>query len=90
MQGAVKTGTLQVTWKDGGKAFEYVRDGKTWRFDIASKKTTEVAAAAAPAEPGGHARRPGRRADRPAAGSSPRPCRPTRSSRPSTATATSG
>ena len=53
MQGAVKMGALQVTWKDGGKAFEYVRDGKTWRFDIASKKTTEVVGAAAPVEPGG-------------------------------------
>jgi dipeptidyl-peptidase-4 len=52
MQGAFKTGALNVTWKDGGKAFEYVRDGKTWRFDIASKKTTEVQGAAAPA-PGG-------------------------------------
>jgi len=52
MAGAFKTGALIVTWKDGGKAFEYLRDGKTWRYDIASKKTTEVAGAAAPA-PGG-------------------------------------
>ena len=53
MQGSIKMGTLQATWKDGGKAFEYVRDGKTWRFDIATKKTTEVTGAAAPAAPGG-------------------------------------
>jgi len=53
MQGAVKMGTLQATWKDGGKAFEYARDGKTWRFDIATRKTTEVVGATAPAEPGG-------------------------------------
>ena len=52
MQGAVKSGALQVTWKDGGKSFEYARDGKTWHFDIASKKATEVPGAAAP-EPGG-------------------------------------
>ncbi len=52
MLGAFKSGALQVTWKDGGKAFEYPRDGKVWRFDIASKKAAEVPGTAAP-EPGG-------------------------------------
>jgi dipeptidyl-peptidase-4 len=54
MQGALKSGALQITWKDDGKAFEYVRDGKTWRFDIASKKTIELgeAAPAAGGRPG--------------------------------------
>ena len=53
MQGAAKLGTLRVTWKDGGKAFEYAKDGKSYRFDIASKKTTEIGAAAAPTKPEG-------------------------------------
>jgi dipeptidyl-peptidase-4 len=53
MQGAFKSGALQVTWKDGGKAFEYVRDGKTWRFDIAAKKATEVTGAKPPADQAG-------------------------------------
>jgi len=52
LQGAFKSGAIQVTWKDGGKAFEYVRDGKTWRFDIASKKLSEVPGAVAPEQGG--------------------------------------
>jgi dipeptidyl-peptidase 4 len=46
MAGAVKPGALNVTWKDGGKAFEYPKDGKTFRYDLATKQTTEVAASA--------------------------------------------
>ena len=49
MQGAVKSGALNVTWKDGGKAFEYAKDGKTYRYDVATKQTTEIATDAAPA-----------------------------------------
>ena len=40
--GSVKSGTLSVTWKDGGKAFEYRKDGKTLRYDIATGKTEEA------------------------------------------------
>ena len=53
---AVKMGALSVTWKDGGKAFEYTQDGKTYRFDIAKKATTELPATEpATAAPGGRA-----------------------------------
>ncbi len=52
-QGAFKSGALMATWKDGGKAFEYARDGKTWRFDVGTKKTTEVQGAAPAGPPGG-------------------------------------
>ena len=53
---AVKMGNLQVAWKDGGKAFEYTKDGKTWRYDLATKAATELPAAdAAPASPAGRA-----------------------------------
>ncbi len=51
---AIRMGNLSVAWKDGGKAFEYTKDGKTWRFDIATKAATELQGAeAAPAAPGG-------------------------------------
>ncbi|MEW6127556.1 MAG: DPP IV N-terminal domain-containing protein [Acidobacteriota bacterium] len=40
--GSVKTGALQVAWKDGGKAFEYRKDGKLFRYDIATKQATEA------------------------------------------------
>ncbi|MFO7693003.1 MAG: DPP IV N-terminal domain-containing protein [Vicinamibacterales bacterium] len=51
---AIKMGNLSVAWKDGGRAFEYTKDGKTWRFDIAARAATELPAGeAAPAAPGG-------------------------------------
>ncbi len=41
--GAVKLGSLSVTWMDGGKAFEYEKDGKTWHYDVTSRTVAEVA-----------------------------------------------
>ncbi|MBE3110056.1 MAG: DPP IV N-terminal domain-containing protein [Acidobacteria bacterium] len=52
LNGAVKTGQLVVTWKDEGKTFEWVRDGKLYRYEIATKKVAEVGDAPAPAGPG--------------------------------------
>jgi dipeptidyl-peptidase 4 len=40
--GSVKPGTLVVKWADGGKAFFYPKDGKTYRYDIATKASTEA------------------------------------------------
>ena len=42
INGSVKRGTLFVTWKDGGKAFEYSKDGKRYRFDVEAGKAEEV------------------------------------------------
>jgi len=39
--GSVKSGALAVTWKDD-TTFEYNRDGKLWRYDVAAKKATEA------------------------------------------------
>ncbi len=39
--GAVKTGALSATWT-GPLTFEYTRDNKRFRFDVAKKATTEV------------------------------------------------
>src|SRR5438876_6138355 len=33
--GSVKLGSLAVTWRDGGKAFEYEYNGNAYRYDIA-------------------------------------------------------
>lgn len=55
---AVKSGALNVTWKDG-QTFEYVRDGKRHRYDVATKSATEIAAAASSQEPGGRGGRGG-------------------------------
>lgn len=40
--GAVKPGTLQVKWLEGGKAFEYQKEGKTYRYDIAARQSAET------------------------------------------------
>lgn len=42
LAGTVKRGTLIVSWKDEGKAFEYSKDGKRYRYDIATQKAEEV------------------------------------------------
>ncbi len=46
-QGAVTLGSLNVTWKDA-TTFEYPKDGKVYRFDVATRSTSEVLAAADP------------------------------------------
>src|SRR5436190_13670909 len=38
------SGALSVTWTNDGKAFEYSRDGKRWRYDIAAGAATELGA----------------------------------------------
>ena len=52
--GSVKPGMLQVKWLDGGKAFEFRRDGKTFRYDVATKTSAEAepSPAAGPAPTG--------------------------------------
>ena len=54
---AVKSGALAVTWKDGN-TFEYVRDGKLYRYDVAAR--TAVEAGVPPADAGGRGGRGGR------------------------------
>jgi dipeptidyl-peptidase 4 len=45
IRNSFKSGRLSVTWIDGGKAFEYGKDGKKFRYEIKSGKTTEVGTA---------------------------------------------
>ena len=45
---SVKLGSVNVAWKDGGKAFEYAHDGIQYRFDIADQKKTEIGKAKGP------------------------------------------
>ncbi len=50
--GSYKSGALNVTWTDGGKAFEFSRDGKRYRYDVAERKAVEANNSnAAPANP---------------------------------------
>ncbi|MEP7341789.1 MAG: DPP IV N-terminal domain-containing protein, partial [Acidobacteriota bacterium] len=40
--GSVTPATLPVKWLEGGKAFEYQKDGKTLRYDIAMRTAAEA------------------------------------------------
>ncbi len=39
-----RAGALTVTWLDDGKALQYQKEGKWWRFDIATRKASEIPA----------------------------------------------
>lgn len=39
---SVKLGSLAVKWTDGGKGFDYFKDGKSVHFDIATRTATEM------------------------------------------------
>ena len=41
ISGSFKSGAMSVTWTEGGKAFEFRKDGKLYRYDIAKKKAEE-------------------------------------------------
>jgi dipeptidyl-peptidase-4 len=58
--GSVKLGSLLVTWKDDGKAFEYTKDGKTYLYDLATKKAEETKGSAAGGRGAFGGRGPGR------------------------------
>jgi dipeptidyl-peptidase 4 len=56
---SLKSGALTVTWKDEGKALEYRRDGKRYRYDLTIGTATELKEPKA--EPGRRDRPPGSR-----------------------------
>ncbi len=40
------SGAITPTWTDGGKAFDYTLDGKSYHYDVATLHATETAAPA--------------------------------------------
>ncbi|HLV79601.1 MAG TPA: DPP IV N-terminal domain-containing protein [Chthonomonadaceae bacterium] len=46
-----QSGALEVTWVDGGKAFEYDKDDKRYRYDIAAGKAVQIGRATPGARP---------------------------------------
>jgi dipeptidyl-peptidase 4 len=56
--GAIKLGSLAVMWSDDGTGFEYTRDGKRYRYDVATRNATEIGPA--PDAPAGRGGRGGR------------------------------
>jgi dipeptidyl-peptidase-4 len=57
LPGAVKSGALGVSWKDAN-TFEYVRDGKLYRYDVGARNAIEAGPAAG--DTGGRGGRGGR------------------------------
>lgn len=45
---AVKSGALSAKWNADGSTFEYAQDGKLFRYDVKSKKATEIGEAPKP------------------------------------------
>jgi dipeptidyl-peptidase 4 len=45
LSGAVRSGAINGTWSADGASVDYVFDGKRYRFDVASRSTTELGAA---------------------------------------------
>src|ERR1700681_2077072 len=39
---AVKSGALTAAWTGGGNSIEYTREGKRYRFDLASRQTIDL------------------------------------------------
>jgi len=46
-QGAIKSGAVTAQWADDGKSFDFSKDGKRFRFDVASRKAGDAPAGAA-------------------------------------------
>ncbi|MGE3820404.1 MAG: DPP IV N-terminal domain-containing protein, partial [Isosphaeraceae bacterium] len=42
INGSYKSGSLAVTWAEDGESFDYRKDGKSYRFDVAARKAEEV------------------------------------------------
>ena len=49
--GSVVSGALRVTWADDGRSFGYDRDGRRWRYDVASRQATDLGEAETPQRP---------------------------------------
>lgn len=56
----LKSGALTVTWTNGGKAFDYRKDGKTFRYDIETRAAAELSTNAPASRRSSRAPRPER------------------------------
>jgi dipeptidyl-peptidase 4 len=53
---AVKLGSVSVTWNEDSKTFEYARDGKLYRYDVAARQAAEIGTAPESTGRGGRGR----------------------------------
>ena len=59
LSGAVRGGDLSVTWSTDSRSFEYQREGKRYRYDVATRRATEIGEAQADSSPAGRGGRGG-------------------------------
>jgi dipeptidyl-peptidase 4 len=50
LSGSVRTGAIIAEWAEDSKSFDYMLDGKRWRFDLATMKAEAAPAKEAPPE----------------------------------------
>lgn len=59
LSGAVRSGDLSVTWSGDSQSFEYQRDGKRYRYNLATRQPTEIGEAPPESGRGGRGGRGG-------------------------------
>lgn len=50
LAGAVKSGAVTPTWAEDGKSFEFTRDGKRFKYDVAARRAMETGTITAAAQ----------------------------------------
>ncbi len=48
IRGSIKSGQIFASWAEDGKSFTYTRDGRQWKYDVKSKKSTDIGEAERP------------------------------------------
>lgn len=59
LSSAVRSGDLSVTWSGDSRSFEYQREGKRFRYDVAMRQATEIGAVPSETAPAGRGGRGG-------------------------------
>ena len=60
LNGAIKSGAVNTIWAEDGKSFDFVKDSKRMRFDLATRRISDAPSAPAVANGGRRAGGPGR------------------------------
>jgi len=59
VQTGLAAGSINATWAEDGRTFEYAQSGRRWRYDVRARKATDIGEAAGPQGFGGRGGRGG-------------------------------